>query len=38
MPKNTSFILGEHFDTFVASQIRAGRYANATDVLSLIHI
>ena len=33
MPKNTSFILGEHFDTFVASQIRAGRYANATDVI-----
>ena len=33
MSKNTSFILGEHFDTFVASQIRAGRYANATDVI-----
>jgi len=33
MPKNTSFILGEHFDTFVASQIGAGRYANATDVI-----
>ncbi|MHC4850297.1 MAG: type II toxin-antitoxin system ParD family antitoxin [Planctomycetota bacterium] len=33
MPKNTSFILGEHFDTFVASQIRGGRYANATDVI-----
>ncbi len=34
MPKkNTSFILGEHFDTFVASQITAGRYANATDVI-----
>ena len=30
MPKNTSFILGEHFDAFVATQIRAGRYANAT--------
>jgi len=33
MPKNTSFILGEHFDTFVALQISAGRYANATDVI-----
>jgi len=33
MPKNTSFILGEHFDTFVASQVSAGRYANATDVI-----
>lgn len=33
MPKNTSFILGDHFDSFVASQIEAGRYANATDVM-----
>ncbi len=33
MSKNTSFILGEHFDTFVASQVGAGRYANATDVI-----
>ncbi len=33
MPKNTSFILGEHFDTFVTAQIEAGRYANATDVI-----
>ena len=33
MPKNTSFILGEHFDTFVSSRIGAGRYANATDVI-----
>ena len=33
MPRNTSFILGEHFDTFVASQIEFGRYANATDVI-----
>ena len=33
MPKNTSFILGDHFDTFVSSQIEAGRYSNATDVI-----
>ena len=33
MPKNTSFILGDHFDAFVAAQIKAGRYANATDVI-----
>ena len=33
MAKNTSFILGEHFDAFVASQIEAGRYRNATDVI-----
>lgn len=33
MPKNTSFILGDHFDAFVASQVDAGRYRNATDVI-----
>jgi antitoxin ParD1/3/4 len=33
MPKNTSFILGDHFDAFVSSQVQSGRYANATDVI-----
>ncbi len=33
MSKNTSFILGDHFDTFVASLIKTGRYANATDAI-----
>lgn len=33
MPKNTSFILGDHFAAFVAAQVKAGRYANATDVI-----
>lgn len=33
MAKNTSFVLGDHFDAFVAAQIEAGRYANATDVI-----
>jgi antitoxin ParD1/3/4 len=33
MAKNTSFILGDHFDAFVTSQIAAGRYRNATDVI-----
>ena len=33
MPKNTSFILGDHFDAFVRGQIEAGRYANAADVI-----
>lgn len=33
MPKNTSFILGDHFDDFVAAQVGAGRYANAADVI-----
>lgn len=33
MAKNTSFILGEHFDSFVSEQVNSGRYANATDVI-----
>ncbi len=33
MAKNTSFILGDHFDAFVTSQIEAGRYRKATDVI-----
>jgi len=33
MAKNTSFILGDHFDAFVSEQVASGRYANATDVI-----
>lgn len=33
MAKNTSFILGEHFDAFVSDQVESGRYANAADVI-----
>lgn len=33
MPKNTSFILGDHFDSFIHAQVETGRYANATDVI-----
>lgn len=33
MARNTSFILGEHFDTFVSAQVESGRYANAADVI-----
>ncbi len=33
MQKNTSFILGDHFDAFVATQVAAGRYKNASDVV-----
>lgn len=33
MAKNTSFILGEHFDDFVSGQVESGRYANAADVI-----
>jgi len=31
--KNTSFSIGEHFTDFVESQVRAGRYGNASDVM-----
>lgn len=33
MAKTTSFILGEHFDNFVAFQVDAGRYASASEVI-----
>ncbi len=33
MAKNTSFILGDHFDDFVSEQVALGRYANAADVI-----
>ena len=33
MAKNTSFILGDHFDAFVTALVEAGRYKNATDVI-----
>ena len=33
MPKNTSFSLGEHFNTFIEGQVAQGRYDNASDVI-----
>lgn len=33
MTRNTSFILGEHFDAFVSDRVESGRYANAADVI-----
>ena len=33
MAKNTSISLGEHFATFVASQVERGRYSSASDVM-----
>jgi antitoxin ParD1/3/4 len=33
MPKNTSMTLGEHFDGFIANQIKEGRYASASEVV-----
>ncbi len=33
MPKNTSVTLGEHFEGFIADQIKDGRFASTSDVL-----
>jgi antitoxin ParD1/3/4 len=31
--KNTSFSIGEHFMGFVDTQVKEGRYSNASDVM-----
>ena len=33
MSKNTSIILGEHFDDFIQSEIKSGRYSSASEVI-----
>lgn len=33
MAKNTSVVLGERYDTFIAQLIQDGRYASASEVL-----
>ena len=33
MSKNTSFALGEHFASFVDTQVASGRYGSASDVV-----
>jgi len=33
MSKNTSIILGEHFDKFIKSEIKKGRYSSASEVI-----
>ncbi len=33
MAKNTSITLGDHFDAFVARQIKTGRYSSASEVI-----
>ena len=33
MQKNTSVTLGEHFETFIASQVDNGRFATASEAI-----
>jgi antitoxin ParD1/3/4 len=33
MSKNTSFSVGDHFSGFIETQVREGRYNNASDVV-----
>ncbi len=33
MPKNTSVTLGEHFEGFIADQIKDGRFASTSEVV-----
>jgi antitoxin ParD1/3/4 len=33
MTKNTSIVLSEHFQTFIADQVEEGRYGSASEVV-----
>ena len=33
MAKNTSITIGEHFDKFITSQIKSGRFSSASEVV-----
>lgn len=33
MAKNTSILLGDHFDNFIGKQIKSGRYTSASEII-----
>lgn len=33
MAKNTSIVLGDHFDRFIAAQLQQGRYGSASEIV-----
>ncbi|MFZ1750691.1 MAG: type II toxin-antitoxin system ParD family antitoxin [Saprospiraceae bacterium] len=33
MSRNTSIILGDHFDEFIKSEVESGRYSSASEVI-----
>ena len=33
MAKNTSILLGDHFDDFINQQVKSGRYSSASEVV-----
>ena len=33
MAKNTSIVLGDHFEDFIATQVKDGRYGSASEVI-----